>query len=299
MELHLTTNDSNLTITDLSLLTTLSFDDLQKLQDSKLRKEAESTVLVNDIPRAFESLKQTQSQKFTASRRIDFILDNAGFELYTDLIFAGYLLVAGLATTVILHPKSIPWFVSDVTPTDFAALLNVLGNPSSFFEKLSKEEESLGRKTTPLTEEDKKHLNYVFENWSNLHAEGKLVIRPSRFWTHAGSYWRMPTTGKAVFEDLRQSDLIILKGDLNGRKLVGDVMWDPTTSFTEAIGPLAEKGRGLRLLQMRTCKADTVVGLKAGEDERLRDMDGGGGDSGARKWAWSGKWAVVQYSDGL
>ncbi len=41
-----------------------------------------------------------------------------------------------------------------------------------------------------------------------------------------------------------------------------------------------------------------MVGLPEGEDERIRATEGGGGDSGARKWTWSGKWAVVQFSDG-
>lgn len=57
-------------------------------------------------------------------------------------------------------------------------------------------------------------------------------------------------------------------------------------------------GSGVRVLALRTCKADVVVGLPKGEDERLRAMEGGGGDSGARKWAWSGKWAVVSFNDG-
>lgn len=39
-----------------------------------------------------------------------------------------------------------------------------------------------------------------------------------------------------------------------------------------------------------------MVGLEEGVDERLRGQDGG--DGGARKWAWSGKWAVVQFCDG-
>lgn len=55
---------------------------------------------------------------------------------------------------------------------------------------------------------------------------------------------------------------------------------------------------GIRTLALRTCKADVVVGLKEGEDERLRAAEDGGGDSGTRKWAWSGKWAVVQFWDG-
>lgn len=51
------------------------------------------------------------------------------------------------------------------------------------------------------------------------------------------------------------------------------------------------------MLALRTCKADVVVGLQEGQDEKLRAMEGGGGEE-ARKWAWSGKWAVVSFSLG-
>lgn len=284
---------------DLSLLTNLTYDDLQKLQDSKARKAQESTILVNGIPDAFDALKKAQQEKPDSDRRVDFALDNAGFELYADLIFAQYLLASGLATNIVLHAKSIPWFVSDVIPADFGALLNALVDPAKFFDTLSADEQDSGKQATPITKTEKELLAGVFSDLTSSHAEGKMAIRPHRFWTHPGSSWRMPVTAPDLFADLRQSDLVILKGDLNGRKLVGDVMWDPTTSFEDAIGPLAKKGSGLRVLQLRTCKADVVVGLKPGEDERLRATEGGGGDSGARKWAWSGKWAVVQYHDGL
>ena len=39
-----------------------------------------------------------------------------------------------------------------------------------------------------------------------------------------------------------------------------------------------------------------MVGLDEGVDEKLRGMEGGGGDE-ARKWAWSGKWAVISLSE--
>lgn len=74
-------------------------------------------------------------------------------------------------------------------------------------------------------------------------------------------------------------------------------MWEPTTPFATAIGPMGAASN-VRTLALRTCKADTVVGLPGGVDERLKAMEGGGGDTGARKWAWSGKWAVVQFCDG-
>lgn len=74
-------------------------------------------------------------------------------------------------------------------------------------------------------------------------------------------------------------------------------MWEPTTPFATAIGPMGASSN-IRTLALRTCKADTVVGLPSGLDEKLKAMEGGGGDTGARKWAWSGKWAVVQFCDG-
>lgn len=74
-------------------------------------------------------------------------------------------------------------------------------------------------------------------------------------------------------------------------------MWDITTPFPTAIGPLGPDS-GVRILALRTCKADVVVGLTERVDEELRLIEGGGGYNGARKWAWSGKWAVVQFCDG-
>ena len=74
-------------------------------------------------------------------------------------------------------------------------------------------------------------------------------------------------------------------------------MWDSTTSFSTAIGPVGSKSN-IRTLALRTCKADVVVGLSEGEDQRLRATEDGGEDAGARKWAWGGKWAVVQFCDG-
>jgi len=285
--------------TDLSLLTNLSYEDIQKLQGSAARKEAEANIISNDLPAAFTTLKRAQEENPKGERRVDIILDNAGFELFVDLILAGYLIAAGLATSVVLHPKSIPWFVSDVIPADFAELLNALADSQAFY--TSTAGEASGKKTDksqPLSEEEVDNLTFLFENWATMHGEGQLSIRPNRFWTNAGSYWRLPTVGKEIFQDLRESELVIFKGDLNYRKLVGDVEWPATTPFNEAIGPLAKAGEGIRTLALRTCKADVVVGLADGLDEKLKAKEGGGGDSGARKWAWSGRWAVVQYCDG-
>lgn len=279
--------------TDLSLLTSLSFEDIQKLQGSEARKKSEKNILVNDLPGVYDMLKKLEDEG-KKDRRVDIVLDNSGFELFVDLVLAGYLLSAGLATEIVFHSKSFPWFVSDVIPQDFADLLTGLHDPVAYF-TASEDERKEGKAIGPLTDAQKSDLEFLFSRWSLFHADGKFVLRPNRFWTTAGSYWRLPKIAPALFEDLKQSELVIFKGDLNYRKLTGDADWNPTTKFAEAIGPLGEQGSGVRVLVLRTCKADVVVGLPEGKDEELRS----GNEKGeGRKWAWSGKWAVVQFWDG-
>ncbi|KAI8957286.1 DUF89-domain-containing protein [Daldinia sp. FL1419] len=282
--------------TDLSLLTSLTYEDIQKLQGSEARKASEKNILVNDLGATYDVLKKAKREG-KKERRVDIVLDNAGFELYVDLILAGFLLSSGLATLVVLHPKSIPWFVSDVLPADFAALLNALVNPKQFYETPSEDDKLQDRTPPALSEKDVADLGFLFQEWSRTYAEGQLILRPNSFWTYPGSYWRLPSVEKSLYEDLKTSEVVIFKGDLNYRKLTGDAAWDPSTPFTEAIGPLGP-GSGVNVLALRTCKADVVVGLKPGQDEELRATEGGGGNSGARKWAWSGKWAVVSFSEG-
>ncbi|KAG7122509.1 Damage-control phosphatase like protein [Verticillium longisporum] len=282
--------------TDLSLLTSLTYEDIQKLQGSEARKASEKNILANDLPAAYAVLQKAVAEG-KKERRVDIVLDNAGFELYVDLILAGYLLSAGLATHIVLHPKSIPWFVSDVLPGDFAALLGAIASPKRFYETPSAEEELQGKTPEPLSDADQQSLAFLFGELTKYHAEGQLLLRPNRFWTHAGNFWRLPEEAPELYEDLKGSELVVFKGDLNYRKLTGDADWDPTTPFPEAIKTLGP-GSGLNVLALRTCKADVVVGLPAGKDEELRALEGGGGDSGARKWAWNGKWAVVSFSQG-
>jgi len=207
--------------TDLSLLTSLTYEDIQKLQGSEARKASEKNILVNDIEVAYDVLKKAKREG-KKERRVDIVLDNAGFELYVDLILAGFLLSAGLATNVILHPKSIPWFVSDVIPTDFAALLNALASPQAFYSTPSDDEKDSGKTPKPLSEKEANELAFLFREWSRFHAEGQLMLRSNRFWTEGGSYWRLPFAAPRLHDDLKESEVVIFKGDLNYRKLTGD-----------------------------------------------------------------------------
>ncbi len=105
-------------------------------------------------------------------------------------------------------------------PKDFAELLNVMQDPKSFYET---SDEVGAEVPEPLSHKETEDIKFLFEHWSELHGDGKLILRPSRFWTHSGSFWRMPKYGGEVLEDLKESELVLFKGDLNYRKLTGDV----------------------------------------------------------------------------
>lgn len=205
--------------TDLSLLTSLTYEDIQKLQGSQARKASQTNILVNDIDTAFSTLQKARQEKKDGERRVDIILDNSGFELFVDLILAGYLLSTGLATSIILHPKRLPWFVSDVTPKDFSDLLNSMVDPQAFYTAA----DDTGKTYPPLSDKEVEDVRFLFDQWSDFHQEGKLIVRPHPFWTTQGCYWRLPHLAPELAEDLKESELVLLKGDLNYRKLTNDV----------------------------------------------------------------------------
>ncbi|RUS22094.1 DUF89 domain-containing protein [Endogone sp. FLAS-F59071] len=257
--------------TDLSLLVNMTEEDIRNLQATGAQKleEQEKNIIVNDLEKFWERVKGLKGG------RVDFILDNAGFELYVDLVLADYLLQTGNARTIHFHCKTIPWFVSDTLPSDFHWLLDACTN--TFF--------------TGASDSDLAALHALGFRWKSYLASGTFVIESDPFWCSAWAYWHLREQAPALFENLATSDLVIFKGDLNFRKLTYDCRWDTTTPFAEAIGPVLS-GEFAPLISLRTNKADVCVGLKEGKERELVEV------LGAADWRWSGKFAVVEYSEG-
>lgn len=263
--------------TDLSLLAgNVTLEDIKSVQGAEVRKKNEEKILVNDIEKVW-----TQLGRSTDSR-IDFVLDNSGFELFADLCMSLFVLDAGIARNIVLHCKEIPWFVSDTMPKDFSALIEQLGD-SSFFSDIHE------------LAEDKQCVDYLVGKLKSYVASGQISTQHHPFWTSCLEFWKIPEISD-LYAELKKSDLIIFKGDLNYRKLTGDLDWDTTTPFSVAIQQLASLE--LPILALRTCKADVVVGLPKGVNETLiktyKDM----GNEIGEHWTSSGKWAVVSFCNG-
>lgn len=252
--------------TDLSLLSKLSTADIQKLQGAAAIISNRDKIVSDDTSQVWQLLSRAQP------KRVDIVLDNSGFEFFTDLVLAAYLLEAKLATSIHFHVKDFPWFVSDVTPSDVGAVLSGLEDTRIFI--------------------DRKGLDPLCKLFRTYFADGRFRVNQHWFWTTPVSFQEMPRVALDLMKELQGSSLIIFKGDLNYRKLLADKTWPYTTAFSTALGSIGD-GSGLPILALRTNKADVCVGLRS--EEQVQRLEVAASASG---WVKNGKYGVISFCSG-
>ncbi|XP_069484411.1 damage-control phosphatase ARMT1 isoform X2 [Ambystoma mexicanum] len=229
---------------------------LNSLQDLK------PLILVNDMANVWtlvSSFKKGNTNE-SSSLRVDIVLDNAGFELVTDLALADFLLSSKMATQIHFHGKSMPWYVSDTTKQDFNWTIKQL-----------------------------QAANHMWMSKCGIKWEGNLnneswVYHDHLFWSLPHEFCDMAQISPDLYAELQKSNLIIFKGDLNYRKLTGDRKWDFTVPFSQSLNGFQPAPLG----SLRTLKSDVQVGLKTGQGEQLTFSD--------PDWLISGKYGVIQFS---
>jgi len=188
--------------------------------------------------------------------RIDILLDNAGYELVSDLGLADTLLTHGLASSVVLHVKAHPVFVSDVIEADIRETIDAL------------------RKAQ---DEAVRHFGIRLEKHLS---SGRLSSAPHFFWNSPLS---MRELSVDLRKDISTSALLIIKGDANYRRLLGDLHWDWTTVFSDAVDFLP-----FPVAALRTLKAELAVGLSSEQIRELNIKD--------KQWLVNGRWGVIHFS---
>jgi uncharacterized protein with ATP-grasp and redox domains len=171
---------------------------------------------------------------------IHMIIDNTGTELAMDLALAdGLLQRAG--NRIIIHPKMHPTFVSDATASDILTLI-----------------EKIRSQTGAAVRHFGDRLHQAFET-------GRLRFAPDFYWNSTRLLWDMPLHLVNAFQT---ASLVIIKGDANYRRMVGDILWPPETPFATVTDYFPAP-----LLALRTLKSDLVVGLPSGLVEHLDSTD--------------------------
>lgn len=219
---------------------------------ARLHDEREN-LLADDTARVWEFLQTRRV------RQLVYVTDNAGTELALDLALIDFLLGTRAsrerpyAETIVIHCKPQPFYVSDAMPQDVLRTLDA-------FEKAN-------AATRALAQRLRAHLSAK-----------RLELRTHWFYPTPLHYFEMPDD---LWNLMRAADFVILKGDVNYRRAVGDAHWNPTIRFEHPTRYFPAP-----FLALRTMKSDAIVGLSAGQVSALQQAD--------NAWRVNGKRGVAQ-----
>ena len=138
---------------------------------------------------------------------VGLVVDNAGFELVCDLALADAVVCArrrraaggsSVKATVTLHVKAHPTFVSDAMDKDVRATV------------------------TAMCESDDDAVAAMGRRWRSHLESGAWVIKPAFAWAQPQPLWELPREAR---DSLAAEDVVIIKGDANYRRLLGDRLW--------------------------------------------------------------------------
>jgi hypothetical protein len=219
------------------------------LSNTQLQQAAEF-MLVDNLSRLVEIILNLRG----CHQKVEFLIDNAGYELVCDMALADLLINRDLVSQVVFQLKAHPTFVSDALPKNVQETVDFLLNSG-----------------------DEKTANFG-NRMAVAIAEGKFILEENFFWNSPLSAWDMPDS---VRDELASSALVISKGDAHYRRLVGDLHWPDTTPFNQVLEYFPTQ-----LVALRTMKSDVVVGLNQEQVFRLNQLD--------PLWRTDSKWGLVR-----
>jgi hypothetical protein len=197
------------------------------------------------------------AKKLLQARRVDLILDNSGSELITDLHLVHALLQHSRELKVVLHSKKAPYYVSDAMIKDVIATIRC------------------------MRQSDRRELRRLGRTLSRQIKGGSLLLAEHHFWNGPLLFPELPSDLKL---QLGESDLVVIKGDLNYRRLLADRRWNPAIPMEAIVGyfPAA-------LATLRTTKSELITDIPRETVERLDRED--------PKWLVEGRYGIIRYCD--
>jgi uncharacterized protein with ATP-grasp and redox domains len=190
--------------------------------------------------------------------RVAFICDNVGADSLHDLALADHLLSQGWASRVTLHLKAHPFFVSDASSADIEQTVAQIS------------------KTAPSA------LSALGVRLSRAIDVGTLELADDPFWNGPELFDAVP---EALQVALAEADIVILKGDVNYRRLLGDRHWPYHADLSEIARTFAP-GIARPFLVLRTLKGEIMVGLAKGQAAVMAAED--------PTWLINGRRGIVQ-----
>ena len=211
---------------------------------AKILHAADDNLLHDDTDALTEHCERLRQR---GDGMVDIIVDNAGFELVTDLALADHLVASGVAKVVTFQLKSHPTFVSDALEKDLRETVEHY---------------------SALPSEKYPNAQEAGVRWQQYLKEGKWVCNEDNFWVQPSPMWEMPEPLRSDMKD--RCDLAFVKGDANYRRLLGDRYWDYTAPFQDVVGCYFP----CPVCALRTLKAELGCGMDKEEVERAKGFPG-------------------------
>jgi len=243
--------DKNITINDkwenifTNLLWSNREGDLSQISmlSSKSNSEKEQ-ILINDTLKSHDFIKNNCYQ-------VDFILDNSGYELATTLVLVFFLFENKLVKDINLHAKKYPFFVSDTTIEDINFMLKIFAEHSD------------------------ENINYMAETLTS-YLNKNLKVYDDEFWTEPINF-----DNDKIKNKLYRSHLVIIQGDLNYRRLIGDNLWAYDMDIN-----LLTKYFPTNFLIIRTLKSEVLVNVPYEKVQEISENN--------PQWLTDGSYGIIQ-----
>ncbi|KAM3968995.1 damage-control phosphatase ARMT1 [Aphomia sociella] len=274
---------------------------LATLAGMPLQKEPPPVTSVKDSPSSIpkgspvtespgETLEAEESPKIPCPAKMtvpqavmfDIVCDNSGYELFSDLCLAHFLIAQKIVQKIRFHVKSIPWFVSDVTPRDFLYTIEQC-RKAEYSREVPSEQKLEGDEPVPPRVVTAASLQTLAQQWQQFLDDGTFVVMCDDFWTSPHVYKDMKKYDHNLYRKLQFAVTVLFKGDLNYRKLLADKNWNSVTGFEAALQGFIPAP----IIALRTVKADLICGLPKGKYEQLNKID--------ERWMMTGDYGLIQY----
>ena len=213
-------------------------------------------LLVDDRPQLLEYVDQLilGRPRSDDGDSIYIVADNAGSELAMDMVLSDCLLRHSNCQ-VVLYLKAHPTFVSDATVEDVWILLS-----------------EMSKRGGPSAE--------LSTRLSDAWRSERLRFLPHRYWNSSILLRDLPAP---LRDSINSGQLLIIKGDANYRRAVGDALWPVDTPFHKVMSYL-----DVPVLCLRTLKSDPIVGLP--DSETASKLD-----SADLQWRVNGRRGLIQF----
>jgi hypothetical protein len=197
---------------------------------------------------------------------VNIIVDNAGYEIFTDLLLGYILLKLGVTTKVVLHTKAHPTFVSDATTTDVMCTIDFM---SQILSRL--DNNNISREVCQCAFDISREMALYLTS-------GAMECQSDLYWCQPFEFWNMPNE---VANKFINSQLTVVKGDANYRRLLGDRYWSWDTPSKEALSYWTSP-----VCALRTLKSEIGCGISNDAQAYASARDS--------KWQVSGRWGLIQ-----